>query len=192
MFQLENISDLYEPLPLPPIPQSQLLSHLCCGGGVGHVLLVVEDEQGGVPQPVVVQHAVQLLLRLGKPAPVLAVHHEDDGVTVLEVVLPQRPDLGLAAHVPDGEVDVLVLHALHVEADGGDGGDHLAQLELVQHGRLAGVVQPQHDDPGRAGRGEPVDQSRDKDPHVVGLLCLDSKRENTLLIWHLEFSSFLL
>ena len=43
--------------------------------------------------------AVQLLLGLGKPAPVLAVHHEDDGVTVLEVVLPQRPDLGLAAHV---------------------------------------------------------------------------------------------
>ena len=137
---MENIPDLYEPLPLPPIPQSQLLSHLCRGGGVGHVLLVVEDEQGGVPQPVVVQHAVQLLLGLGKPAPVLAVHHEDDGVTVLEVVLPQRPDLGLAAHVPDGEVDVLVLHALHVEADCGDCGDDLAELQFVEDGRLSGGI----------------------------------------------------
>ena len=69
---------------------------------------------------------------------------------------PQRSDLVLAAHVPDGEVDVLVLDALHVEANGGDGGDHLAQLELVQHGGLAGIVQAKHNDPCRRRREESV------------------------------------
>lgn len=34
---------------------------------------------------------------------------------VLEVVPPQGTDLVLAAHVPHGEADVLVLHRLNVE-----------------------------------------------------------------------------
>ena len=54
---------------------------------------------------------------------------------------PQRSDLVLAAHVPDGEADVLVLHGLHVEPDGGDGGDDLAQLQLVEDCGLTGSVQ---------------------------------------------------
>lgn len=35
---------------------------------------------------------------------------------VLEVVAPERADLILASDVPHGEVDVLVLDRLHVEA----------------------------------------------------------------------------
>jgi hypothetical protein len=35
---------------------------------------------------------------------------------VLEVMPPQRSDLVLPAHVPDGELDVLVLDGLNVEA----------------------------------------------------------------------------
>lgn len=35
---------------------------------------------------------------------------------VLVVVSPQWPDLVLAANIPDGEADVLVLHRLHVKA----------------------------------------------------------------------------
>ena len=52
---------------------------------------------------------------------------------------PGRPArLLLAAGERDGERDVLVLD---VEADGRDGGDDLAKLELVQEGgRLAGGV----------------------------------------------------
>ena len=53
-------------------------------------------------------------------------------------------DLVLSPHVPDGEADVFVLHRLHVEADGGDGGDHLAQLELIQDGGLPRGVQAHH------------------------------------------------
>ena len=60
---------------------------------------------------------------------------------------PQGPDLVLTADVPHGEADVLVLNRLDVEADGGDGGDNLAQLELVEDGRLTGRVQPDHQDP---------------------------------------------
>lgn len=51
-----------------------------------------------------------------------------------EVVSPQRSDLVLAADVPDVELGVLVRDGLDVEADGGDGGDVLVELELVEDG----------------------------------------------------------
>ena len=59
---------------------------------------------------------------------------------------PERAELVLAADVPHGERDVLVLHGLDVEANGGDGRDDLAQLELVEDGRLAGGVEADHQD----------------------------------------------
>ena len=90
----------------------------------------------------------------------------------LKVVLPQRPDLGLAADVPDGEADVVVLHGLHVEADGGERGDHLAQLHLVQHRGLARVVQPDHEDPA-GGAGEQAVQHRgDQETHVIAFVII--------------------
>jgi hypothetical protein len=49
-----------------------------------------------------------------------------------EVVSPQRTDLVLAAHVPDVELGVLIRDRFDVEADGGDGGDVLVELELVE------------------------------------------------------------
>lgn len=39
------------------------------------------------------------------------------------------------------EANVLVFYSLHVEPDGGDGGHHLPQLELVKNGSLTGCVQ---------------------------------------------------
>lgn len=58
---------------------------------------------------------------------------------------PQGPDLVLAADVPDIKFDVLVGNGLDVEADGGDGGNVLAQLELVEDGGLAGGVEAEHE-----------------------------------------------
>lgn len=58
---------------------------------------------------------------------------------------PQRPDLILATDVPNVELDVLVGDGLDVEADGGNGGDVLAQLELVEDGGFAGSVEAQHE-----------------------------------------------
>ena len=55
---------------------------------------------------------------------------------------PQGPDLVLTAHVPHSEADVLVLDGLHIEADGGDGGHNLAQLQFVQDGGLTRSIQP--------------------------------------------------
>jgi hypothetical protein len=37
-----------------------------------------------------------------------------------------------------------VLNALHVEADGGHGGDDLAEFELVENGGLAGAIETDH------------------------------------------------
>jgi hypothetical protein len=47
---------------------------------------------------------------------------------------PQRPDLVLAADIPDVELCVFVRDRLDVEADRGDGGDVLVELELVEDG----------------------------------------------------------
>ena len=62
-------------------------------------------------------------------------------LSVLVVVPPQRPDLILASHIPHGEANVLVLHGLDVEADRRDGGDHLAELQLVKDRRLTGGIE---------------------------------------------------
>lgn len=62
-----------------------------------------------------------------------------------KVVPPQGPDLVLTANVPDIKFDVFVGNSLDVEADGGDGGDVLAELELVEDGGLARGVETQHE-----------------------------------------------
>ena len=59
---------------------------------------------------------------------------------------PERADLVLASDVPHSKVDVLVLHSLDVEADRGDGGDDLAQFELVEDRGFTGRVEPHHQD----------------------------------------------
>ena len=60
---------------------------------------------------------------------------------VLEVVAPEGSDLVLTADVPHRERDVLVLDRLDVEADRGDGGDDLAELQFVEDGRLSGGIE---------------------------------------------------
>lgn len=69
--------------------------------------------------------------------PILAKH-------TAEVVSPQRTNLVLATNIPDVELDVLVGDRLDVEADGGNGGDVLAELELVQDCCLSSSVETQH------------------------------------------------
>jgi hypothetical protein len=82
----------------------------------GQILLVGEDEQHGVPQLVLVQHALQLLAGLDDTVAIVAVDDEDDALGVLEVVPPQRADLVLPADIPHCELDVLVLDRLDIEA----------------------------------------------------------------------------
>ena len=53
---------------------------------------------------------------------------ENQPLGVLVVVFPQHANPILSAHVPNGEVDLLVLHSLYIEPNRWNGGDHLTQL----------------------------------------------------------------
>jgi hypothetical protein len=60
---------------------------------------------------------VKLVMGLFDSVPIVGVHHEDEPLRVLVVVLPQPSDLVLAADIPYREVHVLVLEGLDVEAE---------------------------------------------------------------------------
>ena len=81
----------------------------------GKILLVGKDQEDGVPELVLVQHALQLLPGLDDTVAIVGVDDEDDALRVLEVMPPEGPDLVLATDVPHGELDVLVLDRLDVE-----------------------------------------------------------------------------
>jgi hypothetical protein len=63
-----------------------------------------------------------------------------------KVMPPERTDLVLTTDIPDVELDVLVGDALDVEANGGNGGNVLAELELVEDGGLSGGVETEHEE----------------------------------------------
>mmetsp|Transcript_6020 Transcript_6020/g.15757 ORF Transcript_6020/g.15757 Transcript_6020/m.15757 type:complete len:262 (-) Transcript_6020:40-825(-) len=132
------------PVTLAQRMQAELVRDLGGVHGVWQILLIGKHEQHGLAQLVLAEHTVQLVLRLADAVAVIAVHHEDQALRVLEVVPPERANLVLTAHVPHGEADVLVLHSLHVEANGGDGSHDLAQLELVQDRGLTGGIKSDH------------------------------------------------
>mmetsp|Transcript_888 Transcript_888/g.2773 ORF Transcript_888/g.2773 Transcript_888/m.2773 type:complete len:203 (-) Transcript_888:69-677(-) len=132
------------PLAVPQVLQAKLLAHICGRHRVRQVLLVGQDEEHRVAHLVLVQHLIELLLGVLDAVPVVAVHHVDEAVGALVVVAPERPDLVLAAHVPDREAQVLVLDRLHVEAYRRDGGHHFAKLQLVEDRRLTRCIEPDH------------------------------------------------
>ena len=90
------------------------------------------------------EHFVQFVFRFTDSFAIIAVHDEDEALSVLEVMPPQGSDLVLAADVPHSEGDVLVFDGLDVEADGWNGGDYLAEFELVKDGRFTCGVQTDH------------------------------------------------
>ncbi len=87
------------------------------------------------------QELVQLGLAVLDPPLVCRVDHPDEPVRGLEVVPPVGAERLLPAHVPDVEAEPVVLHSLDVEAQRGRDGVHVLAVELLQHCRLAGVVQ---------------------------------------------------
>ena len=80
------------------------------------ILLVGEDQEECIAKFVFVQHALQLFTRLNDTIPVVGINNEDDTLSVLEVVAPQRPNFVLSSNIPDCELDILVLDCLNVEA----------------------------------------------------------------------------
>lgn len=85
----------------------------------GKILLVGEDQENGVSELVLVEHALEFLSGLDDTVAIVGVDNEDDALGVLEVVPPQRSDLVLTTDIPHGELNVLVLDGLDVEAWGG-------------------------------------------------------------------------
>jgi hypothetical protein len=143
--------------------QAQLLCHIRRLHCLGQILLVGENEQDGLSELGLVEHAVQLLASVLGALAVVAVHDEDQALRVLVVVAPEGTNLILSTDVPHSKADVLVLDRLDVKAcvrgaerrvsnprsahggarmqrrpltNCGDGRDNLAELQLVQNRRL--------------------------------------------------------
>jgi len=79
------------------------------------ILLVGEDQKNGVSELVLVQHALQLLPSFDDTVTIVAINYEDDTLSVLEVMSPQRPDLILSTNIPNCELNIFVLNSLNVE-----------------------------------------------------------------------------
>lgn len=124
--------------------EAELVCDLGSVHGIGKILLVGEDEEDGISEFILVQHALKLLTSLDDTVAIVAIDDEDDTLGVLEVVPPQRSDLVLTTDIPHGELNVLVLDGLDVEADGGDGGDNFTKLELVEDGGFTGGIESDH------------------------------------------------
>jgi hypothetical protein len=98
---------------------------------IRQILLVRENEEEGIAEFVFVEHPLQLLAGLRHTIPIIRIDDEDDGLGVLEVfsrceagkgareightMVIQPTNHVLAADVPHGEGDVLVLDSLDVE-----------------------------------------------------------------------------
>jgi hypothetical protein len=112
--------------------------------GIGKILLVGKDKENGISELVLVEHALKLLSGLNDTVAIVGVDDEDDTLSVLEVVPPQRSDLVLTTDIPHGELNVLVLDGLDVETNGRDGGDDFTELQLVKDGGFTGSIETDH------------------------------------------------
>jgi hypothetical protein len=148
--------------------QAKLIGHFRRRHGVGQILLVGKDQEDGITKLFFVEHSVQLISGSIDSISVVGIDDEDDAVRVLVVMSPERSDLVLPTNVPDSEGNVLVLDAFHVEADGGDGSDDFAELQLVKDGGFAGGVQTDHQDSHLARSEHSSPESGERQAH--GLL----------------------
>jgi hypothetical protein len=91
---------------------------ICCSDKGTHrqILLVGEDEEDGITELILVEHALEFLASLDDTVTIVAVDDEDDTLGVLEVMSPERANLVLTTNIPHCELDVLVLDGLDVEA----------------------------------------------------------------------------
>lgn len=78
-------------------------------------MLVGENKEESVAEFIFIQHALQLFPSLDNTVPVVAVHNENDTLSVLEVMSPEGTDLVLTTDIPHGELNVLVFDGLDVE-----------------------------------------------------------------------------
>jgi hypothetical protein len=128
-------------------------------------LFVGEDQEKCIPELVLIQHSLQLLTRFNNTITIVAVDDEDNALSVLEIMPPQRSDFVLSTHVPHSELNVLVFDGLDVEAwhdlsvgavasscllsfgsptDRGNCGNDFTKFELVENGGLSSSIETHH------------------------------------------------
>ena len=73
--------------------ETQFVGDLSCRHGVGEILLVGKHKQHSVAELILVEHAVEFISSLGDTIAIVAIHHEDQTLGVLEIVAPKRTDL---------------------------------------------------------------------------------------------------
>lgn len=78
--------------------------------------------------------------------PATGVHHINDAILVFVMVLPETAYGHLPAHLPDSHGPPTNFNALHIETIGGGSLDTFLELELVEDGGFAGVVDSGHND----------------------------------------------
>jgi hypothetical protein len=129
------------PLTVAERVEAKLVSHLGDTHSVRQILFVGENQNNGLAELVLREHTVELVVCLADTILIVGIHHKNQTLGVLVIVTPERADLILATDVPYSERDVLVLDGFDIESDGRNGRYNLAQLELVEDGRLTGGIQ---------------------------------------------------
>lgn len=82
----------------------------------GQILFVGKDQEQGIAQLILIEHALEFLPRLDNTISVVGVDHENDALRVLEVMPPKRSNLILTTNVPNRKLDILVLNSLDIES----------------------------------------------------------------------------
>lgn len=91
------------------------------------ILFVGKDQKKGIPKFVFIQHPLQLLPGLNNTISVVAINHENDALSILEIVSPQGSNFVLSTHVPHSELNVLVFYSLNVETNCGNRGNNFTK-----------------------------------------------------------------
>jgi len=79
---------LNEPSSLPEAVETELVGNFSCVHGVRKILLVSEDEEEGVAELILIEHALKFLTGLGYTLAIVGVDHKDDALGILEIVPP--------------------------------------------------------------------------------------------------------
>lgn len=96
------------PRPVLNLHESQAIHDLLCFEGELQVLLVGEHQQRHVLEVVLAQQALELLNALLQSHLVRGVHHVDETVRVLVVVLPVGADRLLTTDVPNIQLEAVL------------------------------------------------------------------------------------
>jgi len=168
-----STSRLDVPGTLSQAVEAQLICDFSGVHGIGQILFVGENQKNGVSELILVQHTLQFFSGLDNTVAIVAINDEDDTLGVLEVMSPQGSDLILSTNIPYGELDVLVLDRLHVEANRGDGGHNLSKLQLVQNRGFSSSVQTDHQDSHLLLSPEPIEDLGKCETHDCGGGCGD-------------------